>query len=255
MVGVRMVRPMPDHPYAYVIGLLAAVCIGMSKAGFSGVSLVAVFLLADLYGAKESVGLALPLLIAADLIVYPAFRAHGSWRPVWRLLLPTLVGIGLGWLLLGAMTDAQARRVIGVLILALVGVQVAVRSGWKALDHWCQTSGFAVGSGVLGGFATMTANAAGPVIQLYLLARRVPKMDLIGTSARFFLLVNLLKIPINAKLALITSGSLLENLRLMPGVIVGIFGGKWLVRHVPQRAFGWLIVGFAVVAGVRLAWF
>lgn len=246
---------MSFHEHATLIGLVAAVCIGMSKAGFSGISLLAVFLFADLYGAKASVGLVLPLLIAADLIVYPAFRAHGSWRPVWRLLGPALVGIGVGWLLLGWMSDHQARRVIGVMILAMAGLQVAGRLGWKSLESWCQTSGFGVTSGVLGGFATMVANAAGPVIQLYLLARKVPKMDLIGTSARFFLLVNILKIPLNTQLALITTGSLLENLRLLPGVIVGIFGGKWLVRHVSQRVFVWLIVCFAVIAGVRLVGF
>jgi len=63
----------------HLIALLAAFCIGLSKAGFSGISMVSVFLLADLYGAKASVGLALPLLIAADLMAYPAFLKHGSW--------------------------------------------------------------------------------------------------------------------------------------------------------------------------------
>ena len=97
----------------YLVALLAAFCIGLSKAGFSGISMVSVFLLADLYGAKASVGLALPLLIAADLMAYPAFLKHGSWRPVWRLLAPTLVGLGLGWWMLGWIADAAARRVIG----------------------------------------------------------------------------------------------------------------------------------------------
>ena len=98
----------------------------------------------------------------------------------------------------------------------------------------------------------MLANAAGPVIQLYLMARKVPKMELIGIGARFFLLINLLKIPLNARLALITTDSLLENARLLPGVAVGIFGGRWLIRHVPQAAFEWMIVIFSVFAGFRL---
>ncbi len=235
-----------------LIALLAAFCIGLSKAGFSGISMVSVFLLADLYGAKASVGLALPLLIAADLMAYPAFLKHGSWKPVWRLLGPTLLGLLAGWWLLDRIDDGVARKVIGGCVLFMVLVQTSRR--WKpgAFDRWVESHGVGMAAGVLGGFATMLANAAGPVIQLYLAARKVPKMELIGIGARFFLLVNLLKVPLNAKLALITPDSLLENARLLPGVVAGILCGRWLIRHVPQAAFEWMIVGFSTLAGLRL---
>ena len=125
---------------------------------------------------------------------------------------------------------------------------------WKpvAFDLLAASRGFGLGAGVLGGFATMLANAAGPVIQLYLMARRVPKMELIGIGARFFLLINLIKVPLNAKLALITDESLLENLKLLPAVAIGIFGGKWLLKYVPQAAFEWMVVVFATLAGLRM---
>ena len=77
-------------------------------------------------------------------------------------------------------------------------------------------------------------------------------MELIGIGARFFLLINLIKVPLNARLALITADSLPDNLRLLPAVAVGIFGGKWLLRHVPQVAFEWMIVIFATLAGLRM---
>lgn len=236
----------------YLIALLAAFCIGLSKAGFSGISMVSVFLLADLYGAKASVGLALPLLIAADLMAYPAFLKHGSWKPVWRLLGPTLLGLLAGWLLLDKIDDQAARKLIGACVLFMVLVQASRRVKPEFFDRWVESRGFGMAAGVLGGFATMLANAAGPVIQLYLAARKIPKMELIGIGARFFLLINLLKVPLNAKLALITHESLMENARILPGVVVGILCGRWLIRHVPQAAFEWMIVVFSVIAGLRL---
>jgi uncharacterized membrane protein YfcA len=239
----------------HCMALLAAFCIGLSKAGFSGVSMVSVFLLADLYGAKASVGLALPLLIAADLMAYPAFLRHGSWKPVWRLLGPALAGLLAGWWMLGWLDDAMARRVIGACVLLMVGLQVARSRLPAVFDRWVASPGFGLGAGVLGGFATMLANAAGPVIQLYLMARRVPKMELIGIGARFFLLINLIKVPLNARLALITPDSLLENARLLPGVVAGIFGGRWLLHRVPQAAFEWMILLFALIAGFRMLLF
>lgn len=243
---------MLSDPSVYALALVAAFCIGMAKAGFSGVSMVSVVLLADIYGSKASVGLALPLLIAADLMAYPAFLKHGSWRPVWRLLGPTLVGLAVGWWVLGAISEISARRVIGACVLVMVGLQALRQWRPSGFLRLAESHGFGAAAGVMGGFATMLANAAGPVIQLYLMARRVPKMELIGIGARFFLLVNVLKIPLNARLALITHESLMENLRLFPAVVVGIFGGKWLVQRVPQAAFEWMIIGFAAAAGMRL---
>lgn len=243
---------MLSDPSVYALALLAAFCIGLSKSGFSGTSMVSVVLLADIYGSKASVGLALPLLIAADMMAYPAFIKHGSWRPVWRLLGPALIGIGAGWWVLGVISESTARTTIGVCVLVMVVLQVF--RGWRpvAFDRLANSHGFGMGAGIMGGFATMLANAAGPVIQLYLMARKIPKMELIGIGARFFLLINLIKVPLNARLALITQESLLENLRLLPAVAIGIFGGKFLLKYVPQAVFEWLVVVFATVAGVRM---
>lgn len=243
---------MPLTPTGYALALLAALCIGLSKSGFSGISLVSVVLFTELYGAKVSVGLALPLLIAADLMAYPAFRKHGSWQPVWKLLVPTLIGLLIGWWVLGKMDDRMLRRAIGGAILLMVAVQASRNLHAELYDRWAQSRGWGTAAGLLGGFSTMLANAAGPVIQLYFLARRLPKMELIGIGARFFLLVNILKLPLNAQLATITPNSLLENAKLLPAVAVGIFGGRWLIRYIPQKAFEWMIVGFSTLASLRL---
>lgn len=245
---------MADDPKLFMIALVAAVCIGVSKAGFSGVSMVSVVLLAEVYGAKASVGLALPLLIAADLMAYPAFLKHGSWKPVWKLLPATLVGLGLGWWLLGKIDDQIARRIIGGCVLLMVLIQAFRKMKPVFFDKLAESRELGVAAGAMGGFATMLANAAGPVIQLYFLARRLPKMEMIGIGARFFLLVNLIKIPLNARLALITPDSLWENAKLVPGVFAGIVLGRLLIGRVPQAAFEWMVVAFSAAAAVRLLW-
>ena len=243
------------EPYEFQLALLAALCIGLSKAGFSGISMVSVFLLADIFQAKPSVGIALPLLIIADLMAYPAFLKYGSWKPVWKLLGPTLAGVLAGWWMLSWIDNLTARRVIGGCVLFMVVLQASRRLHAEWFDYCVASRGFGASAGVLGGFATMLANAAGPVIQLYLLAQRIPKMELIGIGARFFLLVNLLKVPLNAQLNLINPDSLWMNLKLAPAVVVGVFGGRWLVHKVPQRLFEWMIIGFSIIAGIRLLLF
>ena len=243
---------MLDGPEALGLALFAAFFIGVSKAGFSGTSLISVAVFTHLYGAKAQAGLALPLLILADLIVYPAFRKHGSWKDVWRLLPAALVGLGIGWWLLGNVQETTARRIIGVAILIMLGLQSLRGLKPGLLEKMSEHRAFGTGAGVGAGVTTMLANAAGPVFQLYMLSRRIPKMELIGIGARFFLLINLIKVPLNRQLDLINAESLWTNLMLAPAVVLGVYMGKSLLQRVPQRAFEWMIVVFAALAAIRM---
>ena len=71
---------MPLEPWQWALFILAALCTGLAKAGLSGVSLISVFVIAELFGAKSSIGVVLPMLIAADLMVFPAYRKYASWK-------------------------------------------------------------------------------------------------------------------------------------------------------------------------------
>jgi uncharacterized membrane protein YfcA len=187
-------------------------------------------------------------------MAYPAFLKHGSWKPVWKLLPATLIGLALGWWLLGKIDDHIARRIIGGCVLLMVLIQAFRKMKPVFFDHLAESRGLGVSAGVMGGFATMLANAAGPVIQLYFLARRLPKMEMIGIGARFFLLINIIKIPLNSRLALITTDTLWENAKLLPGVFAGIVLGRLLIGRVPQAAFEWMVVAFSAAAAARLLW-
>ena len=73
-----------------------------------------------------------------------------------------------------------------------------------------------------------------------------------GTSARFFLLINAFKIPFSFSLGLIHGQTLLLNLALVPFILIGILSGRWVVHRLPQQAFELLMLGFAAVASLRL---
>ena len=239
----------------WALAWLAAFCIGLSKSGFSGTSLVSVVIFTHLFGARQQSGMALPLLILADVLAYPAFRNHGSWRDVWRLLPAALAGLGLGWWLLGNIDDLMARRIIGGSILLLLALQSLrlVRPG--VLERVAGHRAFGTGAGVAAGVTTTLANAAGPVFQLYLLSRRVPKMELVGIGARFFLLINLLKVPLIGNLDLIRIETLKVNLWLAPVMAAGIYCGRGLLAKVPEAWFAWLVMGFSALAAVRMLLF
>jgi uncharacterized membrane protein YfcA len=121
-------------------------------------------------------------------------------------------------------------------------------------DEWAATAPpwFALTAGVLAGFTTLVANAAGPVMILYLLAMRLPKMEFLGTGAVFFLCLNLFKVPFMAGLGMITTGSLLTNLMLAPAVLAGALAGRWIIHRVNQQWFELTALALTFAAGLKL---
>lgn len=250
-----MLPTTPDGVTAWLLVIIAAYCIGVSKAGFSGISLISVFILADLLGAKESLGFALPMLIIADLLVYPAFRKYSSWKSVWRLTWPALIGMALGVWVLGSVDNDAMRRIIGAIILTMTFTQLAKRIEPEKFFAIACTKKFGFACGTAGGMATVLANAAGPIMQIYMLSRRMDKMELIGVGARFFLIINILKLPLGAGLNLITAESLTTNVVLAPVIGIGVWSGHRLITMISQRAFEITVIGFAAIAGIRLCFF
>jgi uncharacterized membrane protein YfcA len=96
------------------------------------------------------------------------------------------------------------------------------------------------------------ANAAGSVMNLYLLSMRLPKHEFIGTAAWFFFVINLAKIPIYQWHGLFSQQSLGFNVAMIPATVGGAVAGRWLFEHIPQEAFERIVVVFTVVATLAL---
>lgn len=237
-----------------VLAMLGAMCIGMSKAGLSGTSTLNVVLMAKIFGAKASVGIVLPLLIIADFMGFLINRKGGSWRRIVPMVPPAIAGVVVGWLLLDAFDNAAARIVIGWIILALLGFNMVLNARRKDLIALTEHKGFAWGMGFTAGVVTMLANAAGPVMTVYLLAQHLEKKEHLGVFTRFFLFINLFKVPFSADLGIINAKSLMTNLTLLPGVVLGVFLGWQILKRLPQRPFELVLFWMTAFAAVWLIW-
>jgi uncharacterized membrane protein YfcA len=241
--------------FQWALAFLGAFSLGFSKTGFPGLALVNVLVMAELFGAKQSVGLILPLLIICDITVYPMFRRHATWKQVWPILIPTFLGIIGGYFFLGSIDNSTARKSIGLIILVMLILQLARSYKQNFLKKLPDSEFFRWGSGLIIGVSTMMANAAGPVYSIYSLVHKMPKNEFLGIGARCFLLVNIIKVPFMTDLNIINSWSLKMDALLLPGIFAGILLGKRLIDRIPQRAFEILLYAFSGVAGVRLIWY
>ena len=230
----------------------AAGGVGMSKSGLAGLGMVHIVIFAAVFGARASTGILLPLLVLGDILAVIFVGKGVQWRMVARLLPPSIAGIFLGWLLLDRLDERALKPLVGGIILGLTALQVARlwRPAW--FGHFPHATWFAWLLGGFAGVTTMLANAAGPVVALYLLAVALPKDVLIATAAWLFLVLNILKLPFSWQLGLITPDTLRLNLLLAPMVLVGLLAGKWIVKRIPQRLFDTFILLFTATAGLRL---
>jgi uncharacterized membrane protein YfcA len=97
------------------------------------------------------------------------------------------------------------------------------------------------------------AHAAGPIMALFLIAQKLDKKTFVATSAIFFLITNLLKLPVFIASGLVDWEIMKVAVKLAPMVPLGILTGWLLNRAIPQKYFVYVVYVLLVVAGLDLA--
>jgi len=191
--------------------------------------------------------------VCADFFGVFFFRKHAEWSYLWKLFPWVIVGIVLGCFALGKFDDVAARRAIGVILLAMVALQLWRQSQSGDLAARLPHAWWFLGlTGIAAGFVTMTANIAGPLMVIYFLAVGLPKLGIVGTGAWFFLFVNLFKVPFSYHLGLITADSVKLDAILCLPMIPGALLGPVILKRINQRGFELMVIGFTILAAIRL---
>jgi len=245
-----------------VLGAVAGYLIGLSKTGIPGMATPVVPFLATVFGSRASVGIMVLMLILGDCFAVAWYRRHARWSRLVRLLPWVVVGMGLGAATLSVIGRlGPGPDYLGLLIGFLVIVMVVLHLLEQRIpEHLTPRSPIGTAlTGVAAGFATTTANAAGPVMTLYFLAHRLTKEQFLGTAAWYYFIFNLLKVPVYAGLTalnpsepIITFQSLWLVLTIAPALVAGALTGRWLLPRIPQKSFNALVLVLAVGSAVYL---
>ena len=240
-------------PAALALTLFCATLVGFSKSGVPGTGTFAIPLMAWIFPAGPSTGIFLPMLVIGDIFAVSYYHRHAEWKYVLRPMSWAVLGILAGYASIKCFrfSDVFLRRMIGVIVLGVLafGAWLGKRQGDVQVPHrWW----FAALTGILGGFTTMTANAAGPIWIVYLLAMNLPKSVFLGTNGYIFLILNVFKIPFSYNLGFITGASLLFNLKMAPAIALGAYLGIRTARFIPQKAFDATVRIFTALAAVKL---
>ncbi len=231
---------------------LGAFIVGFGKAGFaSGISLLQTPLLAYAYKAKQAIGLVLPLLIFADILTVSVYWKKWDFSRIRWPIFGCVFGIALGMLFVNSVSDHLLRHALGGTALFLTAL-LLIRDIWYPSKTYVPSWWQGMLVGVLAGFSSTLAHAAGPIMALYLIAQKMDKKTFVGTTSLFFFVTNLLKLPPYVASGIVNVDILKVDLKLLPMIPLGIGVGWLMNRWLPQKYFVYVVYVLLIVTGVDL---
>lgn len=236
----------------WILSIVCMVIIGASKTGVTGAGLIAVPILASMFGGKPSAGLILPLLSVADFVAVWYYHRHVEWKHLVRIM-PWALGGVIGGVLFGRwVTDLTFKYTIAIIVFVSLGIMV-----WRDVSgknkkvpssRWFSSS-----TGLSVGFASMIGNAAGPLTSLYLLTVRLPKNAFIATGAWFYCILNLAKTPFHIfSWHTISGQTLLFDLAMLPAIGTGTWLGIRIVNLIPERYYRLFVIVVTFISAIVL---
>lgn len=240
---------MPELAFwQWAVGIVAAFCVGVAKTGVPGLGIMVVPMMVLTVGdARQSAGWLLPILCMADVFALWYWRRHASAGRLFGLAPWVVAGCVAGALAL-SLPESTIRPLVGTIVLLMLVAYL--RRRFASTEATGEVAGAPYG--IAAGFATTVANAAGPVMSIYLLSKRLPKEEFVATGAWFFFFVNLSKVPIYAWHGLFSTRSLTFDALMFPAVLAGALTGRWIIYRIPARLFETSVVVLTAVSTILL---
>jgi uncharacterized membrane protein YfcA len=249
----------------FLFVIIGSLLIGASKTGIPGAGILAVILIANVFtDGRLTNGATTPLLILADMFAVYWYQKHTRWDKVRELIPSVAVGALIGVVFLFLLDENRAGKnlfnlIIGSIVLLMLMIYLA--RNWLGDRLSPTTPAGRLFAGTAAGFATFVSNAAGPIMSIYMSALKLPKHEFMGTTAWYFFLFNLSKLPFYFLLQWLKPDkptfslqTLTFNVMMIPFVIAGVFAGKWLLPRISQKLFEALVLALAAAAAIRLVW-
>lgn len=228
-----------------------ALLLGIAKSGIKGLAILIVTGLALVYGAKESTGVLMPMLICGDIMAVIYYKRHVKWIYLIKLLPWMILGVLMG-VVLGKDLPKDLFK-SGMALIILISVMMMYywerKKDRKIPTHWS----FAALMGIMAGFTTMVGNLAGAFSNIYFLAIKLPKNEFIGTAAWLFFIINLFKVPFHIwSWGTINWNSIQISMSLIPLVILGFGLGVFLVKKINNEKYRTLILVLTGLGGLAI---
>lgn len=221
--------------------IIAAFLVGFSKTGISAFLMPVIPIFASVFGGKESTGMILPLLLIGDTFALYYYNRYADWKNIRALLPWTFIGLFLGIVVGSFINDKQFKMIISISVLLCLFTLIYTEKKGESLkipkNKW-----FYALTGIATGFTSMIGNAAGPIFSVYLLSMNFNKNDFMGTTAWFFFLINLSKVPLQILFwHNISFKTIALSISMVPSIALGALIGILIIKNLNEKTLDTLL--------------
>jgi len=241
-----------DGTIFWILAVIAAMCVGLSKGGLPAFGGLAVPVLSLVISPVAAAGLLLPIFVFSDIFGVWTYRREFN-RSVIKIAVWGVVAGGLiGWATASIVSENFVRLLIGLIGLVFA-LNILLRRGpdgppqpatWGKGLFWTTVMGF----------TSFVSHAGGPPWQVWVLPQKLGKMVFAGTTTIVFAIMNASKIVPYYFLGQLD----LENLRIamilfIPSLIAVAIGYQ-LIRRLPEKLFFSIVVWALLIVSSKLIW-
>ena len=246
--------PTGDQNTVYVAVVIAILgfMIGFAKGGFGGLGALLTPILALVLPVALAVGVLLPMLMIGDVFAVYMYWKEWDLDLVKRMLPAGVVGAIAGTFLLSWLSPDGLRIVLGIFVLVLVA--------YKFVSDRIQTLRYepkpwhAPAAGFLAGTASGMFNNGGPAFSSYLLLQKLKARPFIATTAIYFALLNLIKVPGFLYTGVLDLPLLFSLWWVFPFIPVGLWVARIMLTRLSPMAFEWIIIVLLIFSSLWLFW-
>ena len=238
--------------YVTVVIAILGLMIGFSKGGFGGLGALLTPILALVLPVASAVGVLLPMLMVGDVFAVYMYWKEWDFDLIKRMMPAGIIGALAGTFLLSWLSPNGLRIVLGIFVLVLVA--------YKFLSDRIQAMRYepkpwhAPAAGLLSGIASGMFNYGGPAVSSYLLLQKLQARPFIATTAIYFALLNLIKVPGFLYTGVLNVPLLFSLWWVFPFIPIGIWVARIMLTRLSPSAFEWTIIVLLIFSSLWLLW-
>ncbi len=228
---------------------LAIVFVGATVMGTVsfGLGLVVAPILLLFIAPQSTVVMVNSLIAILLFVVLINTRRHFDLRLIAGTAVGGLVAVPIGVLALDTASPAILRIAIGIVILSLA--PLAIANVELPLAQRRMTGPVI---GFLTSLSVTTLSIGGPLVAIYVLARRWPPQVMRASLAFYFLVADILAFGLYTQRGMVDRDTLANIGVLIPSVLLGFGLATILVRRMDTRIFRYVAAAVIIVGGTVL---
>jgi uncharacterized protein len=238
--------------YIAVVIAILGFMIGFAKGGFNGLGALLTPILALVLPVASAVGVLLPMLMVGDVFAVSMYWKEWDLDLVRRMLPAGIVGALAGTFLLSSVSTDGLRIILGIFVLGLVAYRF-VSDRIQALQYESRPW-HAPAAGFLAGVASGMFNSGGPPFNSYLLFQKLKARPFIATTAIYFALLNLIKVPGFLYTGVLNLPLLFSLWWVFLFIPIGIWVARRTLTRLSPSAFEWIIIILLIFSSLWLLW-